>query len=114
MPQVRGDFEVTVNAVANASGIATVPINGPGVGYVEVDSIALFVTPSPPVPQCNVYAGTGAVGRALSNRRAGDRGSFKGTNDRLYAGQMYTVQWTGAAIGATCTAVLRGTWVRNG
>lgn len=113
MPEIRGIAETTVTATADLTGTATAIINGPGWGYYEVDSIAVFVQPSPPIPQANLYQGSLAVGRAMASRRAGDRGTFRGTNDRLQAGQQYALQWTGCQPGATCTAVLRGNWVRN-
>ena len=94
--------------VADANGRAVMTINGPGVGYIDVDSIALYVEPSPPVPTCDIFQGPGSIGLPLASRRAGDKGTFRGTNDRLQAGQSYVLVWTGCAPGAVCRAVLRG------
>jgi hypothetical protein len=96
-------------AIANGAGVATLTIAGPGRGYLAVDSLAVTVTPSSPRPQCDLYEGPPAPGGAMATLRAGDKGTFRSTNDKLDAGRIWTVQWTGAAPGAVCTAILRGT-----
>lgn len=101
-------------ATANALGVATLQIAGPARGYIAVDSIAITVSnagglPATPRPQCQLYEGPTAAGLAMATLRAGDKGTFRSTNDKLDAGRIWTVQWTGAAVGALCTAVLRGT-----
>lgn len=96
-------------AVVAANGTAVIVLNGPPRGYVDIDSIAITCTVSAPLPACTAYDGVSAAGgRVLAFLRAGDKGTFRGTNDRLNAGQQIAVAWTGAAPGATCRAILRG------
>lgn len=96
-------------AVVAANGTASIVLNGPPRGYIDIDTIAITCSVSAPLPTCTAYEGTtSAGGRVLAFLRAGDQGTFRGTNDRLNAGQQITIAWTGAAVGATCRAILRG------
>jgi hypothetical protein len=97
------------SAIANGAGVATATIPGPGRGFIAVDSLAVTVSPAAPRPQCDLYEGPPAAGGAMATLRAGDKGTFRSTGDKLDAGRHWTVQWTGAAPGAVCTAILRGT-----
>lgn len=98
-------------ATADASGTATVVFQAPSgtsmLGFV-VTSIALRVTPSPPLPLCRVYRDVVSPGTLLTSKTAGDRGSFSGEDDVLFPGQSLVLQWTGCAVGALCQANLRG------
>lgn len=110
MSTVRNE-EVTATAVADAAGNATVVFNGPPRGSTALSSIAVVVSPSTPIPQARAYSGPSPQGgRLLATLRAGDAGTFRAdAGDKLQAGQQLCVQWTGAAVGATCQAILRGT-----
>lgn len=103
-------YEASGTQVANGAGTAAVTLNGPGTGWVDVDSIAVQTTPGIPIPSAIAYEGTiAALGRVLAILRAADVGTFRGTGDRLVAGQQITIVFSGAAPGATCRAILRGT-----
>jgi len=103
-------YEQTASAVASGAGVAVVIFQAPNVGPrgLQIISIALFVTVSPPIPQCTAYRGLIQPAAAMATKRAGDRGTFIGTDDVLFMGQQLVLQWTGAAPGATCSATLRG------
>lgn len=114
---MAADFEIPTQAVAVADGsglaTATVTFQAPNVGPrgLKIVSIALKVTPSPPIPIATVYRGVVSDFNIMDRKSAGDRGTFNGTEDVLYMGQLLIVQWTSAAIGALCTATLRGSAV---
>ena len=96
-------------AVANASGVATIAgFQASSNRGLDITSIALTVVPSPPIPKCSVYKGAVVPGSLLASKTAGDRGTFTGQKDVLYSGELLVVQWTGCAVGAVCTAVMRG------
>lgn len=105
------NIAVPAQAVADGTGTATVtfqaPSGTPMTGFLVV-SIALRVTPSPPLPICRVYRDVVSPGTLLTSKTAGDRGSFSGEDDVLYPGQALVLQWSGAAPGALCQANLRG------
>lgn len=98
------------SAIANAQGVATIVGFQAGTGRRALDivSIALTVTPSPPIPKASVYKSAVTPGSLLSSKTAGDRGSFSGQRDLLWPGELLIVQWVGCSVGAVCTAVLRG------
>lgn len=113
MPTVLTGIDYSGSATVDASGSAAVVLNGPSSGYVEIASIAVACTGSTSIPQATAYEGSiAAPGRVLAVLRAGDIGTFKSDGDRLNAGQQITVQWTGATVGASCRAVLRGKTVK--
>lgn len=97
------------SAIVPASGVADVVLNGPPRGYIDISTIDVTCTPGVPIPTCDVYDGAAAaLGRHYAAVRAGDKGTFRGTNDRLNAGSQITVRWTGAPVGAVVRAILRG------
>lgn len=101
--------EVTAQAIADSSGVASATLQAPQTRRgLQVASIGLLVSPTPPIPLATVYRDQVQASNVLTSKTAGDRGSFIGTDDVLYAGQRYVVQWTGCVAGAVCTATLRG------
>lgn len=104
-------YEAVGNAVVGADGIANIIFQcpGPPMRRLSIDSIAILCTNSAALPTCTVYDGFVAVaGRVRDSTHIGDRNTFTGTNDVLFAGQAILVQWTAATPGANANAVLRG------
>lgn len=110
MGSEAASYELRGTTVANGAGTATLTLQAPNVGPrgLLVVSIALLVTPSPPIPKCIAYKNIIAAQQILASKTAGDRGTFVGQEDVLFMGEQLILQWTGAAAAASCTAVLRG------
>lgn len=109
-PEQAATVTLQQSAVAGANGIATIQGFQAGSGRrgLEIVSIALTVTPSPPIPKASAYKSAIVPGSLLASKTAGDRGTFTGQSDVLYSGELLLVQWVGCSVGAVCTAVLRG------
>lgn len=103
-------YELTQTVTADGTGAASVTFQAPNVGPrgLQVVSIALLVSPSPPIPQCIAYRDVITPSNVLARKTAGDRGTFVGQQDVLYMGQRIVLVWTGCTPGASCTATLRG------
>lgn len=104
-------YEQAANTVAAGTGTATVTFATPGppAQSLQIDSLVVLVTGSTLLPVCSIYDGfVPAPGRLRASSQIGDRNTFHGDGDTLYAGQAITVQWTGCTPGANCNAIVRG------
>jgi hypothetical protein len=106
-----------LDAVADAAGTATVRFAGPGDNFdvLAVDAISC-TSDSALLPGVTIYRGEPVVGRRLAFNPDGRSGTFRGgaTSDVIPAGDLWSVQWTGATPGAACSAALTGTVRRRG
>lgn len=102
-------IEVPAQATADGSGTATVVLRAPTTSPFRISSVSLNVTPGVPIPKATAYRNVISPSTVAAARRAGDIGSLIGDpDDVLFSGQSLIVQWTGCAVGATCSAVMRG------
>lgn len=104
-------YEQAANTVAAGDGTATATFAAPGppAQSLQIDTVVVLVTGSATIPVCAIYDGfVPAPGRIRASSLLGDRNTFRGDGDTLYAGQAITVQWTGCTPGASCNAIIRG------
>lgn len=109
--------ESTLDAVADADGRAVVRFQGPVVvqDVINVDAISLR-SDSEALPDATLYRGAPAVGRRIAHVADGKTGGFfrTGASDVIHGGDVWTVEWTGADPGSTCSAALTGTVTTRG
>lgn len=100
-----------MTAEADAAGVATVSIYGPGDAWdvLDIDMIALSSS-SAGLPEARLYRGDPASGILLGVTPDGLTGGFTGggAGDRLGPSEVWSVQWAGATPGSLCTVAVSG------
>lgn len=104
--------QIAVQAIADASGVATVRFDGPGGSFdvLDVEVISLDCN-SAGVPEARLYRGDPSAGQLIAVNPDGLTGQFltAGAANRIESGRVWFLRWTGCTPGAVCNAVLAGT-----